>query len=420
MGLFMGNISSNVQSKQSFIFGMLILSALACMPLIGMIAPRFLAFGPGLIGLIGIFAYRPVCGTWPPMNKTILYLLGMIIAMIGVSIIWAINTEISVDRLSRTALLLTGVVLLYSFLWALDANVFTGFNRIFPPIVILSGMIVSIDLYSNGALYKFLNADINSYTVEHFNLAQMNRSVIIFELSAIAAFFMLASNIKQSWLSRIYALGLVAVLMVVLWGTESQSAQFAIGIATLAALAFPVMRYKCAWRLLQGVLVLLLFATPWLTQWAFHYIAAIASESDWLSQGYAANRMEIWDYVSRRALEKPWLGHGVEATQSIKDFETALIYTPTNLVLHPHNFAVQLWIEFGVMGALVGGVFLTTIVEKIRIQTPYLSHMFFVLFFATLSIASMSYGMWQGWWIGLLSFLLALCVIIKKSWEQGD
>jgi O-antigen ligase len=126
-----------------------------------------------------------------------------------------------------------------------------------------------------------------------------------------------------------------------------------------------------------------------------------------------APRLEIWDFISRRALQSPFIGHGTEATKSIT-FDTAQLYQPGKTILHPHNFALQLWIEFGAFGAALGAAFLGDILSRIYKFDLPLRRFSLALLMASLSVASTGYGLWQGWWLGVFCLLIAFIPLLHK------
>ncbi|MBX9701023.1 MAG: polymerase, partial [Acetobacteraceae bacterium] len=75
------------------------------------------------------------------------------------------------------------------------------------------------------------------------------------------------------------------------------------------------------------------------------------------------------------------------------------------LPLHPHNGALQLWLELGVVGAGLGALLALLLAWRAgRLARPEV---------ATAMLASaavtflLSFGTWQEWWVG--AQLLALC-----------
>lgn len=71
-----------------------------------------------------------------------------------------------------------------------------------------------------------------------------------------------------------------------------------------------------------------------------------------------AYRMHIWDYVTDKIMEKPILGWGAgsskhlgtDAQGQLTDAKFGLLGEP--IPVHPHNGVLQVWLEFGAVGAI--------------------------------------------------------------------
>jgi len=77
-----------------------------------------------------------------------------------------------------------------------------------------------------------------------------------------------------------------------------------------------------------------------------------------------------------------------------------------HLPLHPHNGALQVWLELGAVGALVGALIVLVVVSRLTSEalTPT-ARAAGLAAFATAAIEmSLSYGIWQSWWIATLWF----------------
>jgi len=81
--------------------------------------------------------------------------------------------------------------------------------------------------------------------------------------------------------------------------------------------------------------------------------------------------------------------------------------------LHPHNLALQMWLELGLPGALV----LSTLVVMLlmRLTRPDLERTLSAIAcgqFATgFVISSFSFGAWQSWWLMSLWFAASMTAI---------
>jgi O-antigen ligase len=88
--------------------------------------------------------------------------------------------------------------------------------------------------------------------------------------------------------------------------------------------------------------------------------------------------------------------------------------------LHPHNAALQVWLELGAPGAALFAL-LTAIVwgALARVEWP---PVFAAAAGASLTIAFLgcftTYGIWQEWWLGTLSFSLFLVLVMARVAER--
>ncbi|MDB5381161.1 MAG: hypothetical protein JWO26_793 [Rhodospirillales bacterium] len=135
----------------------------------------------------------------------------------------------------------------------------------------------------------------------------------------------------------------------------------------------------------------------------------------------AAHRVVIWDFSLSRIAERPLLGWGFEASRAIPGGKAnatpatldrlgivepgqrarfALV-NAESLPLHPHNAALQLRLELGMVGALLAALLVALLASRARTPAAIGAMT------AASVVGSLSYGLWQGWWIALLLVLIA-------------
>jgi O-antigen ligase len=133
------------------------------------------------------------------------------------------------------------------------------------------------------------------------------------------------------------------------------------------------------------------------------------------------HRFVIWHFVGTKALEHPMKGWGLDASrvfpggQGTAPVTTLTCQPPCStqvqvLPLHPHNMALQWWLELGLPGAALGATILFWFFHLIpRIALDRIEEGLLVgqLTAATM-IAALSYGAWQSWWLSTLVIALAL------------
>jgi O-antigen ligase len=116
--------------------------------------------------------------------------------------------------------------------------------------------------------------------------------------------------------------------------------------------------------------------------------------------GELVQREQIWRFALERSLEKPFFGWGFNASGNLPNFgEVSLRGEDLPIIpKHPHNGPLQLFLELGVLGVLLGGWLLFRL--KQRVQPPLAQA---VLLF-TLVCAMLSYGLWRSRWLATIGF----------------
>jgi O-antigen ligase len=200
-------------------------------------------------------------------------------------------------------------------------------------------------------------------------------------------------------------------------------------LAVLAALL--VMPLAALWprlvpRAIGAALALAILAGPWALQ------ATLRQGFDASAWPYsAAHRLMIWDFVVSEIAERPILGHGMEASRAIpggRDHpspgtlarfrlptDPAASWLPSSelLPLHPHNAALQIWLELGLIGALLGA-WLALALGAAAARSPSPAAAAGSLVGGGI-IAMLSYGAWQHWWVAALALA---AVSLSLTWRD--
>jgi len=134
------------------------------------------------------------------------------------------------------------------------------------------------------------------------------------------------------------------------------------------------------------------------------------------------HRLYIWEHTAARIGEKPLLGWGLDAARDMPDRDLSIRtlnprlavepYQDMTLVpLHPHNAALQVWLELGVPGA-IGFALLAAGLIAVRIGTPDRGYRAAVraATVAAFIVCATAYGFWQSWWLGGLWLVAAVMI----------
>lgn len=145
-----------------------------------------------------------------------------------------------------------------------------------------------------------------------------------------------------------------------------------------------------------------------------YFIAApmavfLASRAGWMhdTPGHVGKaswkvRLEVWSFVDRLILARPLRGWGLDASRS----------WPGVLPLHPHDAAMQLWLELGPLGAGLAALFWAWLFSRIaalELTDRTAAAAAAASAAAYLTIGALSFGVWQEWWLALGAVAVAVC-----------
>ncbi len=199
----------------------------------------------------------------------------------------------------------------------------------------------------------------------------------------------------------IAALGLVALLLLPMF------AAFIAGVfALLVALAVRAAPRSAARALAIGGALLILLAPLLANTLADPEMVKAALPG--LPTNFL-HRFHIWSFAGERILDRPLLGWGLDAARGLPGGDR-MAGLQSVLPLHPHNAALQVWVELGAIGAILAtGVWLLVCRRLGRTGwtgvAPAAGAASMAAWFA---VAHLSYGIWQNWWLALPWVVAAL------------
>lgn len=193
--------------------------------------------------------------------------------------------------------------------------------------------------------------------------------------------------IRLGWwqLAVLMAAGVVAGA----FGLNADAPLIALAAASLAGAAvyrWPVI----APRVLGAGAGFFFLATP-LILWALRAQGIYGALQDRVSLSWSM-RMDYWSYAVDWISDKPLKGWGLDASR---------MFGP-GIRLHPHDAALQVWLELGVIGAAAATVFWVTIFHRQERSHPDLGAAAGAAAAVSyLTFAAVSFGVWQEWWLAL-------------------
>jgi len=402
-------------NKKELIYSGVLIGALALVIIINVFAPRPLALVPGLIGLAAFLSYRCVFGGWPALHRSSTFVFTVLLLFALIGTLWAYDPGLSLERSGKMASLLIPSFLLLAAAQSLPARLASYWLWLIPAALALSLMLIMVELRGDFTIWRFLRSIPEGEAVfaHTMNRPLTGAALLFFPCAGIIWYAAnCAARVRAGLLSGLTVLMIAAAVI-----SSSEAALLALTLGATGLFLFP-FRWKAAWAVAGLILVLGIMTAPWTMQAAYKNYAEQVNEMPFigLGGGHGAQRLEIYNFVGREALERPLIGHGIEAARAMV-FETdgGFYSAPdatTATIFHPHNFALQLWLEFGLIGALAGTALSLFMLWRIYLCGPGpLQRILLASFISFLAMISVSYNLWHGWGLGLFILLGAVLLM---------
>lgn len=219
-----------------------------------------------------------------------------------------------------------------------------------------------------------------------------------------------AALVWRKW-PVILALPLVVAAASILHFSNADAPLFGLMAGLLAAVAvFTVPRVASI--AIAAVLVMGVIGAPLLPNVILSGLDINVKPRFISDSGY--HRLLIWETTANKIFARPVFGYGFDTSRAMynktqkvrtmrydKDGKAWWGVTSEPIPLHPHNNILQVWLELGAGGALLLLALLLSIVKNIRTAT--ISRLdravCFGFFISVVTVASISFGAWQGWWL---------------------
>jgi O-antigen ligase len=258
------------------------------------------------------------------------------------------------------------------------------------------------DLLSAGGLSQFVS-------IRSFAGARLNQIAVWLAVLALPFGAFLAGRGRPTL--GVATAAAMAVVVYTLDGTAAKAA-LALSLPVAALLYF---RRAAIARLAAALAVLVILTAP-LTLPRLERLPALFAAADQFKDS-AGHRLLIWSFAGDRIAERPFLGWGLDASRAIPGGSDEIRPAQNWLPLHPHDAALQVWLELGAPGAalfalLVGFVWLRLAEAP---WPPVYAAAAGGGLAATLAVALAGWGIWQEWWLGTLGLALFLVLVMAGA-----
>ena len=373
----------------------------------------FLAIAAALTFAAWLWAERRM----PDINVALAATVSLLILYGILSAFWTIDPIASLRLALRLFLLSAAGLVLCGIVGALTSEQRRFIARIAFSGAVLAVILMYIDLLGDGVI---------QLNILHEDRADYGRTVSLLTLVVWAL-------IAQPELHTRPVLAAGAVVIVA--GILFQIPGFAAKVAMLAGLVtlFAAWRFRALFSRIVFALVAITFLLGPTLARKFdqpdYYRPLIAAGSEFAQSRWTvalAHRLHMSGYAATLTLEHPIFGWGLDAsrripggTDPIKAEDLGFTRgdlsnnaagwlgrgTAVHLPLHPHNTPLQIWLELGLLGALMSCGF---VIYLVRAAAHHRHPAGLALCLSALVIANFSYGAWQSWWLSGLWLVSAL------------
>ena len=117
-------------------------------------------------------------------------------------------------------------------------------------------------------------------------------------------------------------------------------------------------------------------------------------------------RMGYWAFTMGRIADHPWRGWGLDASRA---------FSP-EIQLHPHNGALQIWLELGAVGAVLAALTWAFVFRRLaRDERSLLTAGTAGSVAVYLFFGLVSFGVWQEWWLALAALVAVVAALAETQ-----
>lgn len=273
--------------------------------------------------------------------------------------------------------------------------------------VLIGAVVALAELGLDAPIYRLLNGRDPAETV---SLSRYNRGIVALVLLAIVAGGVLWGEGK-----RLSAFGLLALMGAVSMLGISLIAHLCLllGVVTLIAGAVAERLVRFA---MVVVVAMQMLTAPWAANAVYDWVVRDNVE---IGDMAIRHRLELWDHGGALARERPWTGWGIDAFdhRPIDPERLAKAERMTKPEPHPHNAGLQLWVETGLVGVLLGIAFLAAVAWRIgrlpRSVRPWASAVLAVGLLPGL----VSFGIWQTTYLAMAAVAAFAVGLLREEGE---
>lgn len=235
------------------------------------------------------------------------------------------------------------------------------------------------------------------FTIAMSEEVSHNRNLMIVMICSMILLNSVISHWRESSeLQKLTSAGMFAICAFIVWEMIVLS-QLLMIVVWLALLVFVRLLPTTATLFTAVVVVVTLLLFPILPT-VFKFAVAMYTDSipPFLQSSYIGDgRFSIWERAISYAEEHPFIGYGLDTTNSLPLIPS-----------HPHSASLGILLDVGLIGSVLATILVLLYIKHCWEQGDAYLKQHLPIFFALFVFGNVNHGAWQSWWIALVFIFL--------------
>ena len=274
--------------------------------------------------------------------------------------------------------------------------------------LVFGAVLLLIELKNGAPMRAFFGLRFEEY--------RLNRTVVVLLLLLFP--FLALIMVQKRWKA-----GIIVLILPVwaIFSSESGAAMLGLMVGVLT-LVLALWQWRLALYAVGSAAMLAVFTAPWQGIILTEILSQTLHEH--LRSTSSAIRVEIYRAFGRAVEYAPFFGSGFNVASHLEK-EPAYASIPEKLNYfiefgHAHNASLQIWVEFGLAGAVLAALILIVALRQIASAPQVIRPALLAFFAASFAIAIISHGAWQAWWAGGLGVAIIVFQSIIAQYERQN
>ncbi|MGC6512540.1 MAG: glycosyltransferase [Parvibaculales bacterium] len=381
--------------------------------LIGPVASFSVNLLPALLGLSALLAFVEMKKhqiAWRPRVSNITLTAMAFIGYVMLSSLWSSKPEEAVIQCLQFAAILLSASLLSRYIDCIDREDIEKMGRAMRYGIALAMSLLFLETYYDQPIYRLWLETVA--TDRLFDPRHLERSVAVFSLFL---FFIAAHTAKRTNILGGLTLLILWAFFCLKFGFIPEYIGILSGLTFMTiAVGFKKQARKILFALLflQTVLIVPVSIKSYETQFVQNLLSLPPEKDETLDQ-----IVQTHFAVSELILQKPVFGHGLESASMLQETMTAEIENVHSL--HPHNYALQILLETGYVGAVLFLLFMYFMLQRMNFNIVKTEIFLIAAIGCILTILSFTFGIWQSWWMVSIIFAL-ICFKLEFGGKNSE